>query len=168
MANAEVTSYEQSIELYAQKEHGDDHHDEPDVYPTSKDTMNAQIHEGARLAAVVATGESISVEQQRLDALDKGNKVRTRRAELKGDLKLRKVKFAEIMDDEAVKNAQLLDMLAYLPVRRDSKRTKKISKATATAERILTATRLSSTLSIGELTQRQRDILLEYLETKGY
>jgi hypothetical protein len=84
---------------------------------------------------------------QRIDALNKANEVRTRRAQLKRDLKAGRVTIGALLLDPPpfLETAKVLDILLALP---------KIGKVKAT--KILQSCRVSPSKTFGGLNQRQR------------
>ncbi|MGO9901609.1 MAG: integration host factor, actinobacterial type [Solirubrobacteraceae bacterium] len=84
---------------------------------------------------------------QRMDALNQANEVRTRRAALKRDLKAGKTSLGELLLDPPafLETAKVLDMLQALP---------KVGRVKATT--ILNSARVSPSKTFGGLTDRQR------------
>lgn len=91
---------------------------------------------------------------QRMDALRRANEIRSRRAQLKRDLKNGEVTITEVIADppEFVLTAKVFDMLMAVP---------KYGKVKAT--RFLNQCRISQGKTIGGLSERQRSELLEVL-----
>ncbi len=91
---------------------------------------------------------------QRMDALRRANEIRSRRAQLKKDLKAGRVSITSIISDppEFVLTAKVFDMLMAVP---------KYGKVKAT--RFLNHCRISQGKTIGGLSDRQRAELLELL-----
>ncbi|MEW6583276.1 MAG: integration host factor, actinobacterial type [Actinomycetota bacterium] len=92
---------------------------------------------------------------QRMDALKRANEIRTARAQLKKDLKTGNVTIQEIIASppEYVMTAKVFDMLMAVP---------KCGKVKAT--RFLNHCRISQGKTMGGLSERQRNELLELLD----
>lgn len=92
---------------------------------------------------------------QRMDALRRANEIRSKRAQLKKDLKAGRASITEIISDppEFVLTAKVFDMLMAVP---------KYGKVKAT--RFLNHCRISQGKTIGGLSDRQRSELLELLQ----
>jgi hypothetical protein len=91
---------------------------------------------------------------QRMNALRKANDIRSRRAQLKRDLKAGKTKVETLLLDppEYVLSAKTFDMLLAVP---------KLGRVKA--NRILTQCRISPSKTIGGLSERQRGELVHQL-----
>ncbi|MDX6718262.1 MAG: hypothetical protein QOJ63_516 [Solirubrobacteraceae bacterium] len=91
---------------------------------------------------------------QRLDALERANVVRTKRAALKRDLKAgRKSIHTLLMDPpDYVETAKVFDMLLAVP-----------KYGRVKVNKVLTQCRISPSKTIGGLSQRQRDELVSLL-----
>ena len=91
---------------------------------------------------------------QRLDALERANEVRTKRAALKRDLKGgRKSIHTLLMDPpDYVETAKVFDMLLAVP-----------KYGRVKVNKLLTQCRISPSKTIGGLSQRQRDELVSLL-----
>jgi hypothetical protein len=91
---------------------------------------------------------------QRMDALRRANDIRSRRAQLKRDLKSGQTSIGHVIADppEFVLTAKVFDMLMAVP---------KYGKVKAT--RFLNTCRISQGKTIGGLSDRQRSELLELL-----
>lgn len=91
---------------------------------------------------------------QRMDALRRANHIRTKRAQLKRDLKAGKVKIHTLLLDppEYVETAKVFDMLLAVP---------KYGRVKTT--RILNQCRISPSKTIGGLSERQRTELVGQL-----
>lgn len=91
---------------------------------------------------------------QRMEALRRANQIRTRRAQLKKDLKSGRARITAIIEDppEFLMTAKVFDMLLAVP---------KYGKVKAT--RFLNQCRISHGKTIGGLSERQRNELLELL-----
>ena len=91
---------------------------------------------------------------QRMNALRKANDIRSRRAQLKRDLKAGKAKVETLLLDppEYVLSAKTFDMLLAVP---------KLGRVKA--NRILTQCRISPSKTIGGLSERQRGELVSQL-----
>lgn len=91
---------------------------------------------------------------QRMEALRRANEIRSRRAQLKRDLKSGHVSITQVIADppDFVRTAKVFDMLMAVP---------KYGKVKAT--RFLNHCRISQGKTIGGLSDRQRGELLELL-----
>lgn len=91
---------------------------------------------------------------QRMDALQKANEIRTRRAQLKRDIKDGKVDIVGVISDppEFLLTAKVIDLLLVVP---------KYGHVKAT--RILTKCRISQAKTVGGLSDRQRAELVQTL-----
>src|ERR671938_468926 len=91
---------------------------------------------------------------QRMDALQRANQVRTRRAQLKKDLKAGRVSIHALLLDppEYLLTAKVFDMLLAVP-----------KYGRVKVNKILTQCRISPSKTIGGLSERQRGELVSYL-----
>ena len=91
---------------------------------------------------------------QRLDALERANVVRTRRAQLKRDLKSGRVSIHTLLLDPPayIGTAKVFDMLLAVP-----------KYGRVKVNKVLTQCRISPSKTIGGLSQRQRDELVKLL-----
>ena len=91
---------------------------------------------------------------QRLDALERANEVRMRRARLKRDLKAGRVRIHPLLLDppHCLKTAKVFDLLLAVP-----------KYGRVKVNRIITHCRISSSKTIGGLSERQRNELVSYL-----
>jgi hypothetical protein len=91
---------------------------------------------------------------QRLDALQRANEVRTRRAQLKKDLKGGRISIHALLEDppEYVKTAKVVDMLLAVP-----------KYGRVKASKVLSQCRISPSKTIGGLSDRQRNELVHLL-----
>jgi hypothetical protein len=91
---------------------------------------------------------------QRMDALRRANDIRSRRAQLKKDLKSGRVQIKEVISDppEYVMTAKVFDMLLAVP---------KYGKVKAT--RFINHCRISQGKTVGGLSERQRNELVDLL-----
>lgn len=91
---------------------------------------------------------------QRLNALDRANNIRSRRAQLKRDLKGGKARVDNLLLDppEWVMSAKVFDIILAVP-----------KYGRVKANRILTQCRISPSKTIGGLSQRQRGELVHML-----
>jgi len=94
---------------------------------------------------------------QRMDALKRANDVRTKRAQLKRDLKAGKVKVEQLLLDppEWVESAKAFDMLLAVP-----------KYGRVKANKVLAQCRISPSKTIGGLSERQRAELVELLRRR--
>ena len=91
---------------------------------------------------------------QRMDALQRANDVRTRRAQLKRDLKAGRAQIHGLLLDppEYLQTAKVFDLLLAVP-----------KYGRVKVNRILTHCRISPSKTIGGLSERQRNELVSYL-----
>lgn len=91
---------------------------------------------------------------QRMDALQRANAIRSRRAQLKRDLKAKKTTIHELLLDppEYVATAKVFDMLLAVP-----------KYGRVKVNKILTTCRISPSKTIGGLSERQRTELVQML-----
>src|SRR3979490_2462738 len=91
---------------------------------------------------------------QRMDALQKANVIRTRRAQLKRDLKAGRVSISTLLLEppEYLETAKVFDMLLAVP-----------KYGRVKANKILTQCRISPSKTIGGLSERQRTELVSML-----
>ena len=91
---------------------------------------------------------------QRMDALNRANEIRTRRARLKRDLKAGRVKIHGLLlsPPEYLQTAKVFDLLLAVP-----------KYGRVKVNRILTHCRISPSKTIGGLSERQRTELVSYL-----
>ena len=91
---------------------------------------------------------------QRMDALQRANEIRTQRARLKRELKAGRVKIQALLLDppEYLQTAKVFDLLLAVP-----------KYGRVKANRILTQCRISPSKTIGGLSERQRAELVTYL-----
>ena len=91
---------------------------------------------------------------QRMEALQRANRIRTRRAQLKKDLKAGRVSIHSLLLEppEFVLTAKVFDMLLAVP-----------KYGRVKVNRILTHCRISPSKTIGGLSERQRNELVSYL-----
>ena len=92
--------------------------------------------------------------QQRMDALARANTIRTRRAQLKRDLKAGRTSIHDLLLEppEFVETAKVFDMLLAVP-----------KYGRVKTNRILNQCRISPSKTIGGLSQRQRTELIGLL-----
>ena len=91
---------------------------------------------------------------QRMDALSRANQIRTRRAQLKRDLKAGRASIRELLTapPEWVETAKVFDMLLAVP-----------KYGRVKVNKILQQCRISPSKTIGGLSERQRSELVEML-----
>ena len=91
---------------------------------------------------------------QRMDALERANEVRTKRAQLKRDLKGGRCSIQSLLTDPPpyVETAKVFDMLLAVP-----------KYGRVKANKVLAQCRISPSKTIGGLSQRQRDELVSLL-----
>jgi hypothetical protein len=94
---------------------------------------------------------------QRMDALQRANEIRSRRAQLKRDLKAGRQSIHALLLDppDYVETAKVLDMLLAVP-----------KYGRVKANKILTQCRISPSKTIGGLSQRQRGELVTALRRR--
>ena len=92
--------------------------------------------------------------QQRMDALQRANQIRTRRAQLKRDLKSGRRSIHDLLLDppDYVETAKVFDMLLAVP-----------KYGRVKANKVLLQCRISPSKTIGGLSQRQRTELVSML-----
>lgn len=92
--------------------------------------------------------------QQRMDALQRANDIRTRRAQLKRDLKAGRTSIHELLlrPPEFVETAKVFDMLLAVP-----------KYGRVKVNKVLVNCRISPSKTIGGLSQRQRAELVSML-----
>src|SRR5919205_1388946 len=92
--------------------------------------------------------------QQRMDALQRANIIRMRRAQLKRDLKAGRQTIHDLLLDppDFLETAKVFDMLLAVP-----------KYGRVKVNRVLTHCRISPSKTIGGLSQRQRRELVSYL-----
>jgi hypothetical protein len=91
---------------------------------------------------------------QRMDALQRANEIRTRRARLKKDLKASRISIHELLQSppEYLATAKVFDMLVAVP-----------KYGRVKANKVLTQCRISPSKTIGGLSERQRSELVSAL-----
>jgi hypothetical protein len=91
---------------------------------------------------------------QRMDALQRANDIRTRRAQLKRDLKAGRTSIHELLQSppEYLETAKVFDMLVAVP-----------KYGRVKANKVLTQCRISPSKTIGGLSERQRSELVSSL-----
>ncbi len=94
---------------------------------------------------------------QRMDALTRANEIRSKRAQLKRDLKGGRTTISQVLlqPPEWVGTAKVMDMLLAVP---------KIGRVKV--NRLLATARISPSKTIGGLSERQRAELVELLRTR--
>jgi hypothetical protein len=94
---------------------------------------------------------------QRMDALKRANDVRTRRAQLKRDLRSGRTQIHGLLLDppEYLQTAKVFDLMLAVP-----------KYGRVKVNRILTQCRISPSKTIGGLSQRQRNELVSYLRPR--
>ena len=91
---------------------------------------------------------------QRMEALERANQIRTRRAQLKRDLKAGRVSIHNLLLDppEYLETAKVFDLLLAVP-----------KYGRVKVNRILTQCRISPSKTVGGLSERQRNELVSFL-----
>jgi hypothetical protein len=91
---------------------------------------------------------------QRLDALERANEVRTKRAQLKRNLRAGRASIQELLlaPPDYIETAKVFDMLLAVP-----------KYGRVKVNKCLTQCRISPSKTIGGLSQRQRDELVAWL-----
>ncbi|MDQ4040973.1 MAG: hypothetical protein M3141_04415 [Actinomycetota bacterium] len=94
---------------------------------------------------------------QRMEALNKANEIRTRRAQLKRDLKSGRMSIHKLLLEPPawIETAKVLDMLLAVP-----------KYGRVKANKILTQCRISPSKTIGGLSERQRAELVQMLRRR--
>jgi hypothetical protein len=92
--------------------------------------------------------------QQRMDALQRANQIRTKRAQLKRDLKAGRVSIHDLLLEppEFIETAKVFDMLLAVP-----------KYGRVKVNKILVQCRISPSKTIGGMSQRQRTELVSML-----
>ena len=92
--------------------------------------------------------------KQRLDALDRANDIRTRRAQLKRDLRAGRAQIFGLLLDppDFIQTAKVFDLLLAVP-----------KYGRVKVNRVLTQCRISPSKTIGGLSERQRTELVSFL-----
>jgi hypothetical protein len=92
--------------------------------------------------------------KQRLDALDRANDIRTRRAQLKRDLRAGRSQIYGLLLDppDFIQTAKVFDLLLAVP-----------KYGRVKVNRVLTQCRISPSKTIGGLSERQRTELVSFL-----
>jgi hypothetical protein len=119
--------------------------------------LTARPYDGAAMATTTPKPQSQAPDRsldQRMEALRRANEIRSRRAQLKRDLKSGRTSITQVIADppDFVRTAKVFDMLMAVP---------KYGKVKAT--RFLNHCRISQGKTIGGLSDRQRGELLELL-----
>jgi hypothetical protein len=106
----------------------------------------------SRTKSVVSATERSLV--QRMDALERANEIRTRRAQLKRDLKAGRVTVYDVLLEPPsfVETAKVFDMLLAVP-----------KYGRVKVNKVLVSCRISPSKTIGGLSQRQRTELVSML-----
>ena len=106
------------------------------------------------VAPSVETAVPARTHEQRMRALRRANEIRTKRAQLKRDLKAGKVKGEQLLLDppEWVNSAKAFDMILAVP-----------KYGRVKANKILSQCRISPSKTIGGLSERQRTELVQML-----
>ena len=94
---------------------------------------------------------------QRMEALNRANDIRTRRAKLKKDLKANRCSIHTLLLDppEYIETAKVFDMLLAVP-----------KYGRVKVNKVLTQCRISPSKTIGGLSERQRDELVRLLRRR--
>ena len=92
-----------------------------------------------------------------MDALQRANEIRTRRAQLKRDLKGARIRIDELLlaPPDYLETAKVFDMLLAVP-----------KYGRVKVNKMLTQCRISPSKTIGGLSERQRDELVTLLRTR--
>ena len=108
-------------------------------------------------ATMTATTSSRRLEQ-RLEALERANEIRTLRAQLKRDLKGGRKAIEDVLTQppEYLATASILDLLIWTPKRKRIK-----------ANRVLRRCQITPSRTVGALTERQRQIIIAELHRPG-
>jgi hypothetical protein len=120
----------------------------------SEDVVSAPLMPAATNTATKHSAAPERSLTQRLDALERANIVRTRRAQLKRDLKSGRCSIHTLLLEppEYIETAKVFDMLLAVP-----------KYGRVKVNRVLTQCRISPSKTIGGLSQRQRDELVKLL-----
>ena len=119
--------------------------DSPPVPPAVKTPIKAQA---------AAPERSL---QQRMDALSRANQIRTRRAQLKRDLKAGRQSIHDLLLEppEYIETAKVFDMLLAVP-----------KYGRVKVNKVLQQCRISPSKTIGGLSERQRGELVSFLNRR--
>ena len=95
---------------------------------------------------------------QRMDALERANEIRRRRARLKRELKSGRTPIEDVLTQppEYLASATILDLLIWTPKRKRIK-----------ATRVLRRCQITPSRTVGALTKRQRQIIIAELHRPG-
>lgn len=107
-----------------------------------------------------SVGSSGGERSQRDQALIDANATRKKNASLKLDLKNGDIEFSQLFEEPTMKNAKLGQILKFIPARRNAHKLKTATPTTRRAKKVLTSAELSPQLTISNLTDRQRRVLI--------
>ena len=109
---------------------------------------------GATMTATTSSGRL----EQRLEALERANAIRTLRAQLKRDLKGGRKAIEDVLTQppEYLASASILDLLIWTPKRKRIKDT-----------RVLRRCQITPSRTVGALTERKRQIIIAELHRPG-
>jgi hypothetical protein len=124
------------------------------LQPESEDVRLAPMAPAPTNTPTKPTGAPERSLMQRLDALKRANDIRTRRAQLKRDLKGGRISIHQLLTSppEYVETAKVFDMLLAVP-----------KYGRVKANKVLTQCRISPSKTIGGLSERQRSELVAML-----
>jgi hypothetical protein len=113
-----------------------------------------QVSEQSSTKAIAAPERSLV---QRMDALQRANEIRSRRAQLKRDLKAGRQPIAELLLDppDYLETAKVFDLLLAVP-----------KYGRVKVNKILSTCRISPSKTIGGLSQRQRTELVDLMRRR--
>jgi hypothetical protein len=96
--------------------------------------------------------------EQRMEALERANEIRRRRARLKRDLKAGRKAIEDVLRDppDYLSSATILDLVMWTPKRKRVK-----------AGQVLRRCHITPTRTVGALTERQRQIIIAELHRPG-
>ena len=126
--------------------------------PAGSDTLSkASGTSGRSLNSKASSSTPERSLHQRMDALQRANEIRTRRAQLKRDLKAGRYSIHQLLAEppEYTETAKVFDMLLAVP-----------KYGRVKVNRILTQCRISPSKTIGGLSQRQRTELVDLMRRR--
>ena len=100
--------------------------------------------------------------EERLAVLRRGNAIRLARTEIRQGLKRRRIDIRDALDHPAAQRMAVVDLLAYLPGRRNGCHGKQVRRADALAKRIAKEAGIhTETLTVAALSPARRDRVAE-------
>lgn len=108
----------------------------------------------------------MTIDEQREKALEKGNRVRTRRSEIKRALKRAEIKFVDALDDPDVQTMKVFDLLCALPFNGPSQAANPTTRGESSARKLLRVAQCTEATTVKELNCRRRPLLLAAVQQK--